>query len=123
MPTVLLVDDKPEILTTLMRFLALKGYAVEIATSVAEAIPLIENRHFDAAILDLKLPPHSGLELLKLIRENEALRDVPAVILTGGAVEREDQITLARYKAHVFYKPRSYEALIQYLDKALGFKR
>lgn len=123
MPTVLIVDDKPEILTTLTRFLAAKGYEVEIATSVPDAIPLIENRRFDAAILDLKLPPHSGLDLLKLIRENEALRDVPAVILTGGALSREDQTTLARYKAHVFYKPRSYEALIQYLDKALGFKR
>ena len=123
MPTVLLVDDKPEILTTLTRFLALKGYEVEIATSVPAAIPLIENRKFDAAILDLKLPPHSGLDLLKLIRENEALRDLPAVILTGAALSREDQTTLAHYKAHVFYKPRSYEALIQYLDKALNLKR
>jgi len=123
MPTVLLVDDKPEILTTLTRFLALKGYEVEIATSVPDAILLIENRVFDAAILDLKLPPHSGLDLLKLIRENEARRDLPTVILTGAALSREDQTTLARYKAHVFYKPRSYEALIQYLDKALGFTR
>ena len=123
MPTVLLVDDKPEILTTLTRFLALKGYEVEIATSVPDAILLIEHRVFDAAILDLKLPPHSGLDLLKLIRENEARRDLPTVILTGAALSREDQTTLARYKAHVFYKPRSYEALIQYLDKALGFTR
>ena len=123
MPTVLLVDDKPEILTTLTRFLALKGYQVEIATSVPDAIPLIENQRFDAAILDLKLPPHSGLDLLKLIRETEALRDMPAVILTGAALNREDQTTLAQYKAHVFYKPRSYEALAQYLDKALNFKR
>ncbi len=123
MPTVLLVDDKPEILTTLTRFLALKGYEVEIATNVPDAIPLIEQKPFDAVILDLKLPPHSGLDLLKLIRENDALRDLPAVMLTGAALSREDQTTLARYKAHVFYKPRSYEALIQHLDKALNFKR
>jgi CheY-like chemotaxis protein len=120
MPTVLLVDDKPEILTTLMRFLALKGYDVEIAKSVPEAIPLIEQKRFDAAILDLRLPPHSGLELLQLIRENEALRDMPAVILTGANLTKEEQITLARYRGHVFYKPRSYEALIKHLDKALG---
>ena len=123
MPTVLLVDDKPEILTTLTRFLALKGYEVEFATNVPDAISIIEQRKFDAAILDLRLPPHSGLELLQLIRENEALKDLPAVLLTGTALSREEQAILARYKAHVFYKPRSYEALIQYLDKALGFKR
>ena len=70
-------------------------------------------------ILDLKLPPHSGLDLLKLIRENEALRDMPAVMLTGGAVSREDQTTLAQYKAHVFYKPRSYEALTRYRSSLL----
>ncbi len=120
MPTVLLVDDKPEILTTLTRFLALKGYDVEIATSVPDAIPIIEQGKFDAAILDLRLPPHSGLDLLKLIRETEALRDLPAVMLTGTALNREEQTILAKYKTHIFYKPRSYEALAQYLDKALG---
>ena len=120
MPTVLLVDDKPEILTTLTRFLALKGYDVKIATSVPDAIPIIEEGKFDAAILDLRLPPHSGLELLKLIRETEAVRDLPAVMLTGAALNREEQTILAKCKAHIFYKPRSYEALAQYLDKALG---
>ena len=120
MPTVLLVDDKPEVLTTLTRFLALKGYDLRVATSLAEAVPILQQGGFDAAILDLRIPPHSGLELLQIIRDSPALRHLPTVILTGASLTREEQSTVARLQAHVFYKPRSFEALAKYLDKALG---
>ena len=116
-PRVLLVDDKPEILTTLTRFLALKGYSVEVATSIAEATPLLEQRSFQAVVLYLRLGPDSGLDLLKFIREHEALRELPAVMLTGASLTREEQTAVARFKAHVFFKPRSYEALTTYLDR------
>jgi DNA-binding response OmpR family regulator len=41
-PIVPLVDDQPEISKTLTRFLNLKGYAVEIPTSLVDARPLLE---------------------------------------------------------------------------------
>ena len=115
--TVLLVDDQPEILTTLTRFLNLKGYTVEIATSVADALPLLQERRLDAVILDVRMTPQSGLDLLPVIRENEKLRDIPAVVLTGAALTKDEQAIVAKYKAFVFYKPKSYVALTEYLDR------
>jgi len=116
-PTVLLVDDQPEILKTLTRFLNAKGYAVEIATTVGEAIPLLRQRRIDAVVLDVRMAPQSGLDLLPIIREDEKLRDIPAVVLTGGVLTKDEQAIVARHKAFVFYKPKSYLALTDYLDR------
>ena len=115
--TVLLVDDQPEILKTLTRFLNLKGYAVEIATSVADAKPLLETRQIDAVILDVRMVPESGLALLPLIRGHEKLREIPAVVLTGAVLTKDEQTIVATHKAYVFYKPKSYLALTEDLDR------
>lgn len=116
-PTVLLVDDQPEILKTLTRFLNLKGYAVEIATSVADAIPLLHERRIDAVIVDVRMTPQSGLALLPILRNDEKLREVPAVVLTGAVLTKDEQTIVARHEAFVFYKPKSYQALTEYLDR------
>jgi len=121
--TVLLVDDHAEILTTLTRFLRVKGYAVEIATTVADAIPLLQQRRLDAVILDVRMAPQSGLDLLPMIRADEKLRDIPAVVLTGGVLTKEEQAIVARHKAFVFYKPKSYQALTEYLDRVTSRPR
>lgn len=119
-PTVLVVDDQPEILRTLTRFLNVKGYDVETAASVDEAIPVLAQGRIKAVVLDLRMSPRSGLELLKFIREDETLGELPVVILTGGILTREEQSAIARYQAHVFYKPKSYHALINHLDRLTG---
>jgi CheY-like chemotaxis protein len=118
-PTVLIVDDQPQILRTLTRFLELKGYRVEIATSVAEAIPLLGEPRIQAVVLDVRMPPQSGLDLLTRMREDERLRDLPAVILTGSFLTPDEQKIVAQHKAFVFYKPKSYQALTDYLDRAV----
>jgi len=118
-PTVLLVDDQPTILRTLTRFLEAKGFTVEIATSVGEAIPVLEARAVDAVVLDMRLPGESGLDLLARMREDERWRHLPAVVLTGASLTNEDRATLARLRAYVFLKPKSYEALSTHLANAV----
>ena len=117
--TVLLVDDQPLILRTLTRYLELKGFKVEIATSASEAIPVLETQQVDAVVLDLRMPGESGLDLLGRLREHERWRHLPAVLLTGARLSRDEQTTIARLQAMVFQKPKSYEALTTYLERAL----
>jgi hypothetical protein len=45
------------------------------------------------------------------------LRHLPAVVLTGGALTKEEQTLVAQHEAYVFYKPKSYLALAEYLDR------
>ncbi len=80
-PRVLIVDDEVEQRELLGGFLRKRGFFVELAGSVGEALDMFSKRGFDAAILDLRLPDGDGIELLRRLRAIDP--DVGAVILTA----------------------------------------
>jgi len=83
---ILLVDDDPTILGTLTRFLNSQGFAVVAAPSGREALSTLQEEAIPLAILDLKLPDFSGLELLAYVRENSP--DTEVILFTGlGALD------------------------------------
>ena len=68
--TILIVDDAIQTLEILRRNLTAKKFQVFTATSVTEAIRILESTPIDLVITDLKMPKISGLELIKHVREN-----------------------------------------------------
>ncbi len=78
---ILVVDDEAPIRVTLERLLQRRGYAVMVARSGEEALPLIEQHTFDLLLLDLKLPGISGLDVARRAR---ALQPAVAVLLLTG---------------------------------------
>jgi len=78
---ILIVDDSPTLVRTLATDLIEAGYAVETATSTEEALSKLNGVSFDLAIIDIRLPRVSGLELLcQIKRDNPALA---AIIITA----------------------------------------
>ncbi len=83
---ILLVDDDPNVLRTLTRFLTGQGYAVAAAASGREALATLQAEEIPLAILDLMLPDASGLDLLAHVRENSP--DTEVILFTGlGALD------------------------------------
>jgi DNA-binding NtrC family response regulator len=87
---ILVVDDAPDTLEVLQRNLNSQGYIVFTATSVAEAIKILDSTPIDLVITDLKMPKVSGMELIRHVREN--FRNTEVMMITGyatieGAVE------------------------------------
>jgi len=87
---ILVVDDAPATLEVLERNLASEGYRVFTATSVPEALGILQATLVDLVITDLKMPKVSGLDLVRHVREN--LKDTEVMMITGyatieGAVE------------------------------------
>src|SRR5262249_47596749 len=66
-PSILIVDDETNIRATLKRALALEGYQVDDAASVAAARTLLREA-YDVVLLDVSFPGESGLDLLAEIR-------------------------------------------------------
>jgi CheY-like chemotaxis protein len=77
----LLVDDDTEFQESMSTALEKRGFEVTLAPSGSLALQLIEEKKFDIAVLDLKMPGLSGIETLSLIRERN--NPLPVVILTG----------------------------------------
>ena len=80
--SVLVVDDDVDILATLSAALSEKGYMVETAKTGGEAIEKAKKGGF-IALLDIKLPDISGVEVLKGLRRREVM--TLAIMITGYA--------------------------------------
>ena len=77
----LLVDDDVTFSTTLSRSLTRRGYTVEVAHSVEEALQRCEDFTPDKAVIDLKLETRSGLSLIPLLRKR--FPHLRMIVLTG----------------------------------------
>jgi DNA-binding NtrC family response regulator len=83
---ILIVDDEPEMLEFLNRFLTRRGYQVDCSSSGEEAWKAIGETVYDLVITDLALQDISGIELLERVRVADSA--LPFIIITGvGTIE------------------------------------
>lgn len=80
-PRLLLVEDDRATYTVLKGILALRGWEVSLATTVAEAREALEEEQLDAAVLDLMLPDGAGDALVREFRER--FPEMPIAVTTG----------------------------------------
>jgi DNA-binding response OmpR family regulator len=72
--TLLVIDDEPNILTTVRRALEIEGYQVEVAGSGALGLAKLDEHAIDLVLLDVMMPGESGLEVLPKIRATTSSR-------------------------------------------------
>ncbi|MDH3716480.1 MAG: response regulator [Planctomycetota bacterium] len=80
-PTVLLVDDEPNILYAAMRNLHKQPFLMLTATDAKSARLILQTRHVDLVVTDENMPGQSGTELLMWVMEH--LPKVVRIVLTG----------------------------------------
>ena len=80
-PTLLVVDDDKTLCDVIVEILASEGYRVFVANSGEKAIQLVRTIRFDVAVVDLKLPGASGVEVLRVLSEEQP--EVRSVVITG----------------------------------------
>jgi DNA-binding NtrC family response regulator len=118
---VLVVDDDPEVRALLSRVLTKGGYVLAEATSGAEAMAVLGRQEFDVALVDIKLPDASGLDILRWAREAEA--DTELIVLTGNA-DVETAVEAMRLGAYDFIaKPWRNAELVEVVSKAVEKRR
>ena len=83
--TVLVVDDNPDLRFYVSEILRESGFAVLLARNGEEGFAVAKNRRPDLILTDLMMPVISGLDLIRMIRQDEELRGTPAILLTAKA--------------------------------------
>ena len=86
MKKVLIVEDDLIIARIYQGLIRRQGFDVQVAEDGELAIKAFEQSRPDAVLLDLMLPKKSGVEVLKYIRSNSILRDVPVIVLTNSSI-------------------------------------
>ena len=80
---ILVVDDEENVCQSVKKILSRRGYDVDNALSVEEAVKKINESAFDLVITDLMMPNTNGLELLEIIRDHYP--DLEVMMITGYA--------------------------------------
>jgi DNA-binding NtrC family response regulator len=115
---ILVVDDSEPTLEVLRRNLETEGYVVLSASSVPEALQVLETTIVDLVITDVKMPRVSGLDLVRHVREN--LRDTEVTVITGHP-EVDGAVTAMKNGATDYLtKPFTDEELLSAVRRAIG---
>jgi two-component system KDP operon response regulator KdpE len=125
---VLLVEDDPAVTHMLRATLEYGSFTSDHVGSALEALQILNDRNYDAVLLDLGLPDLDGTHLVKTVRANS---EVPIIVVSGRGAEEEkiavldqgadDFIAkpflpgelLARLRAVLRRRPRAHEAFFR----------
>jgi two-component system, OmpR family, response regulator ChvI len=110
MPTIALVDDDRNILTSVSIALEAEGYRIMTYTDGASALDGFKTSPPDLAILDIKMPRMDGMELLRRLRQKT---DMPVIFLTSKDEEIDELFGLKMGADDFIRKPFSQRLLVE----------
>jgi two-component system response regulator ChvI len=110
MPTIALVDDDRNILTSVSIALEAEGYRVQTYTDGASALDGLKQSPPDLAIFDIKMPRMDGMELLRRLRQKS---DLPVIFLTSKDEEIDELFGLKMGADDFIRKPFSQRLLVE----------
>ncbi|AJE04041.1 sigma-54-dependent transcriptional regulator [Geobacter pickeringii] len=112
---ILVADDEESMRWVLSKALRKKGFAVDLARDGEEALRLIQSAPYDLAILDIKMPGLSGLELLDQVRELK--NDLLVVIMTAEASMKNAVEAMKRGAYDYITKPFDLDVIDAIIEK------
>jgi DNA-binding NtrC family response regulator len=115
---VLVVDDDNAVCRIVQRMLSDEQYQVQTSQSVADALRAIEQKPFDAYVMDDKLPDGSGLDVAERIRSKGS--EAPIILMSGYDASA---VALRAEKLHIsdfLEKPFSRATICNAMKKAIG---
>src|SRR6266567_8123432 len=116
MPTIALVDDDRNILTSVSIALEAEGYRVMTYSDGASALDGFKTSPPDVAVLDIKMPRMDGMELLRRLRQNS---EMPVIFLTSKDEEIDELFALKIGADDFIRKPFSQRLLVERIRAVL----
>jgi DNA-binding NtrC family response regulator len=117
----LLVEDETNMVRTLSRILARRGYVVDAAATGAEALHRLDGREYDLIITDLNMPEMGGMQLLRSL--NERRLDAATIVLTGHGTIQSAVEAMKLGAGDYLIKPCDPEELIMVAERLLEVRQ
>ncbi|MFA6082531.1 MAG: response regulator [Patescibacteria group bacterium] len=102
MSVILLADDDKTLRDMYRIPLTRAGHVVHEAIDGLAVIEIVKTIHFDLILLDIMMPKMNGLDVLKLLRSDDATKHVPIIILTALAQDLS-QTSASEIKADRYF--------------------
>ena len=118
-PLILIVEDEPPLVEMLKYNFESAGFRTSVATDGQEALFQAEELTPDLILLDWMLPEYSGIEICRKLRDREATKSVPIIMLTARR-EEDDRILVLNSGADDYVvKPFSPKELVARVQATL----
>jgi DNA-binding response OmpR family regulator len=116
---ILLVDDEQELVSTLAERLSMRGIEADWVGSGEEALKQVEDKFYDLAVLDVKMPKLGGIRLKQIL--DDKYPTMKFIFLTGHGSESDFQQGTSEFGVTDYLvKPVRIEVLIEKIKAALG---
>lgn len=112
MPTIVVVEDDPDLLEVLKESLAREGYQVKTANNGIDGLKLIKDTAPDLVCLDVMMPGMDGIEVCRELRADKSLRGLPIMMLTAKGDESDVVLGLGVGADDYITKPARPKELI-----------
>lgn len=118
----MVVDDNPQIISVIERFLRAAKYDIISANNGVDAIQLINtDKSIDLAIIDVKMPNVTGIDVMK----SATRKMIPTLIISGG-IGSVDAIAELRELGYnfkdIFHKPLNLYRMLDVIKQKLKYK-
>jgi PAS domain S-box-containing protein len=118
--SILLVDDDPKALELLQEALRSAGYEVQSVRSGARALEVLANKVVGAILLDLLMPGMDGFQVIRHVREEPALKELPILVMTAKNLTGDEIALLNRETQGLLQKAGSWkQQLIAEVDRVI----
>jgi len=107
--TILLVDDDPKTLELLQETLRSAGYETQCVQSGTRALEVLSSKPVNAVLLDLLMPGMDGFEVIRHVREQVTLKELPIFVMTAKTLAQEEIALLSRETQALFQKSGSWQ--------------
>jgi len=116
---IVVVEDEPDTAEMFAEMMRLSGHQVLKAYGSKPAMSLIAQEKPDAVVLDVMMPDVSGLEVLRFMRQDETLKNVPVVMVSAKSLPSDILLGLKEGASVYLTKPVAYLDLKKAIEKVI----
>ena len=116
--SILVVDDEPDLRSTLSHALNRSGYSVVGAANGVDALEKFKSANFNLVISDVKMPEMSGMELLSSIKKMSP--QTPVIMISAFGTVSNAVAAMQQGASDYILKPFSFEILEKTVTNVIG---
>ena len=118
---VVCIEDEQEMIDLVQLILGRRGFEVEGANGGLEGLEKVQQKKPDLVLLDLMMPDMEGWEVYERMKSDDALREIPVIVITAQArsIDKVLGLHIAKVDDYIT-KPFGPQDLLESVEKILG---
>lgn len=117
--TVMIIEDEPDAAEMFAEMMRVNGFRVLKMFSSVPAIPMLAHEKPDVVILDIMMPDISGLEVLRYMRREAELAEIPVIVVSAKSMPSDIKVGMDAGASIYLTKPVGFLDLKQAVEQVL----